>query len=151
MCVISVCVISVWTDVFSQISDCHGVLVQTKFDWFLREALKVPTAVHEGPSFGYAHTLARSCFPQQVRIIFFLHLVKSFGPLKISTKRWSKELEIYCCNFLSLSSTRRRGWRSTCSWTLCLNPRSVWSGCHWCTVWPTWSMVYTHIQTHRSL
>uniref|UniRef100_A0A3P8UY77 Dystrobrevin n=1 Tax=Cynoglossus semilaevis TaxID=244447 RepID=A0A3P8UY77_CYNSE len=60
--------------VFSQISDCHGVLVQTKFDWFLREALKVPTAVHEGPSFGYAHTLARSCFPQQKRVTLNMFL-----------------------------------------------------------------------------
>lgn len=53
-------------DVFSQVSDSSGILVQSKFDGFLREALKLPTAVHEGPSFGYAHTLARSCFPQQV-------------------------------------------------------------------------------------
>lgn len=56
----------VCVDVFSQLSDSSGVLVQSKFDAFLREALKLPTAVHEGPSFGYTHTLARSCFPQQV-------------------------------------------------------------------------------------
>lgn len=53
-------------DVFSQVSDSNGVLVQSKFDAFLREALKLPTAVYEGPSFGYAHATTRPCFPQQV-------------------------------------------------------------------------------------
>ena len=63
-----VCVcVGVFVDVFSQVSDSGGVLVQSKFDGFLREALKLPTALHEGPSFGYTHTLARSCFPQHVR------------------------------------------------------------------------------------
>lgn len=51
---------------FSQVSDSRGVLVQSKFEAFLREALKLPTAVYEGPSFGYAHALTRPCFPQQV-------------------------------------------------------------------------------------
>lgn len=53
-------------DVFSQVSDSRGVLVQSRFEAFLREALKLPTAVYEGPSFGYAHALTRPCFPQQV-------------------------------------------------------------------------------------
>ncbi|KAM3861517.1 dystrobrevin beta-like [Diretmus argenteus] len=60
--------------VFSQVSDASGVLVQSKFDWFLREALKVPTVVHEGPSFGYTHTAARSCFPQQKRVMLNMFL-----------------------------------------------------------------------------
>ncbi|XP_035535200.1 dystrobrevin beta-like isoform X2 [Morone saxatilis] len=60
--------------VFSQVSDSSGVLVQSKFDGFLREALKLPTAVHEGPSFGYTHTLARSCFPQQKRVMLNMFL-----------------------------------------------------------------------------
>lgn len=60
--------------VFSQVSDSHGVLVLPKFDIFLREALKLPTAVHEGPSFGYHHTLARSCFPQQKRVMLNMFL-----------------------------------------------------------------------------
>ncbi|GAA6214928.1 dystrobrevin beta-like isoform X1 [Lates japonicus] len=60
--------------VFSQVSDSSGVLVQSKFDSFLREALKLPTAVHEGPSFGYTHTLARSCFPQQKRVMLNMFL-----------------------------------------------------------------------------
>uniref|UniRef100_A0A3B4TWJ9 Dystrobrevin n=1 Tax=Seriola dumerili TaxID=41447 RepID=A0A3B4TWJ9_SERDU len=60
--------------VFSQVSDSSGVLVLSKFDGFLREALKLPTAVHEGPSFGYTHTLARSCFPQQKRVMLNMFL-----------------------------------------------------------------------------
>uniref|UniRef100_A0A3Q3KJW1 Dystrobrevin n=1 Tax=Monopterus albus TaxID=43700 RepID=A0A3Q3KJW1_MONAL len=60
--------------VFSQVSDSNGVLEQSKFDAFLREALKLPTAVHEGPSFGYTHTLARSCFPQQKRVTINMFL-----------------------------------------------------------------------------
>ncbi|XP_062293809.1 dystrobrevin, beta a isoform X1 [Scomber scombrus] len=60
--------------VFSQVSDSHGVLVLSKFDNFLRETLKLPTALHEGPSFGYTHTLARSCFPQQKRVMLNMFL-----------------------------------------------------------------------------
>uniref|UniRef100_A0A671V8I2 Dystrobrevin n=1 Tax=Sparus aurata TaxID=8175 RepID=A0A671V8I2_SPAAU len=60
--------------VFSQVSDSGGVLVQSKFDGFLREALKLPTALHEGPSFGYTHTLARSCFPQHKRVMLNMFL-----------------------------------------------------------------------------
>ncbi|XP_078145852.1 dystrobrevin, beta a isoform X1 [Centroberyx gerrardi] len=68
--------------VFSQVSDSSGVLVQSKFDSFLREALKLPTAVHEGPSFGYTHTSARSCFPQQKRVMLnmFLDIVADPPP-----------------------------------------------------------------------
>ncbi|XP_029351758.1 dystrobrevin, beta a isoform X2 [Echeneis naucrates] len=68
--------------VFSQVSDSSGVLVLSKFDSFLREALKLPTAVHEGPSFGYTHTLACSCFPQQKRVMLnmFLDIVASPPP-----------------------------------------------------------------------
>uniref|UniRef100_A0A3P8ZQX7 Dystrobrevin n=1 Tax=Esox lucius TaxID=8010 RepID=A0A3P8ZQX7_ESOLU len=55
--------------VFSQVSDSAGVMVLSKFDWFLQEALKLPTAVNEGPSFGYSHTSARACFPQQKRVL----------------------------------------------------------------------------------
>ncbi|XP_047243205.1 dystrobrevin, beta a isoform X3 [Girardinichthys multiradiatus] len=59
---------------FSQVSDSKGVLVPSKFDSFLREALKLPTALHEGPSFGYTHTVARSCFPQQKRVMLNMFL-----------------------------------------------------------------------------
>lgn len=53
-------------DIFSQISDSSGVMVFAKFDQFLREVLKLPTAVFEGPSFGYTEHSVRTCFPQQV-------------------------------------------------------------------------------------
>jgi len=41
-------------------------MIFTKFDQFLREVLKLPTAVFEGPSFGYTEHAVRTCFPQQV-------------------------------------------------------------------------------------
>lgn len=41
-------------------------MVYAKFDQFLREVLKLPTAVFEGPSFGYTEHSVRTCFPQQV-------------------------------------------------------------------------------------
>ncbi|KAM4601563.1 dystrobrevin beta-like isoform 2-T2 [Polymixia lowei] len=68
--------------VFSQVSDSGGVLVQSKFDCFLREALKLPTVVLEGPSFGYTHTSAHSCFPQQKRVMLnmFLDIVADPPP-----------------------------------------------------------------------
>ncbi|XP_017549968.1 dystrobrevin, beta b isoform X3 [Pygocentrus nattereri] len=51
--------------IFSQISDSSGTMVFAKFDQFLREVLKLPTAVFEGPSFGYTEHSVRTCFPQQ--------------------------------------------------------------------------------------
>uniref|UniRef100_M3XL90 Dystrobrevin beta n=1 Tax=Latimeria chalumnae TaxID=7897 RepID=M3XL90_LATCH len=54
--------------VFSQISDSNGIMIFTKFDQFLREVLKLPTAVFEGPSFGYTEHSIRTCFPQQKKI-----------------------------------------------------------------------------------
>lgn len=54
-------------DVFSQMSDSNGLMVFSKFDQFLKEVLKLPTAVFEGPSFGYTEHSVRTCFPQQVR------------------------------------------------------------------------------------
>ncbi len=54
------------SDIFSQISDSSGVMMFAKFDQFLREVLKLPTAVFEGPSFGYTEHSVRTCFPQQV-------------------------------------------------------------------------------------
>uniref|UniRef100_A0A8C7ZMK9 Dystrobrevin n=1 Tax=Oryzias sinensis TaxID=183150 RepID=A0A8C7ZMK9_9TELE len=60
--------------VFSQVSDSHGALVLSKFDSFLQEVLKLPTAVLEGPAFGYTNTAARSCFPQQKRVMLNLFL-----------------------------------------------------------------------------
>lgn len=48
------------------ISDSSGVMVYGRYDQFLQEVLKLPTAVFEGPSFGYTEQAARSCFSQQV-------------------------------------------------------------------------------------
>lgn len=53
-------------DIFSMISDTSGVMVYGRYDMFLREVLKLPTAVFEGPSFGYTEQSAKSCFSQQV-------------------------------------------------------------------------------------
>lgn len=65
---------SIFSDIFSQISDSSGTMVFPKFDQFLREVLKLPTAVFEGPSFGYTEHSVRTCFPQQVRIFLTQHL-----------------------------------------------------------------------------
>ncbi|OXB72797.1 UNVERIFIED_CONTAM: hypothetical protein H355_009096 [Colinus virginianus] len=53
--------------IFSMISDSSGVMVYGKYDMFLREVLKLPTAVFEGPSFGYTEQSAKSCFSQQIQ------------------------------------------------------------------------------------
>ncbi|XP_026564393.1 dystrobrevin beta [Pseudonaja textilis] len=53
---------------FSQMSDSNGLMIFSKFDQFLREVLKLPTAVFEGPSFGYTENSVRTCFPQQKKV-----------------------------------------------------------------------------------
>ncbi|KAG9347692.1 hypothetical protein JZ751_005266 [Albula glossodonta] len=60
--------------VFSQISDSNGMMTFSKFDQFLREVLKLPTAVFEGPSFGYTEHSLRTCFPQQKKITLNMFL-----------------------------------------------------------------------------
>uniref|UniRef100_A0A2K6L6W7 Dystrobrevin n=1 Tax=Rhinopithecus bieti TaxID=61621 RepID=A0A2K6L6W7_RHIBE len=55
--------------VFSQMSDSNGLMIFSKFDQFLKEVLKLPTAVFEGPSFGYTEHSVRTCFPQQRKIM----------------------------------------------------------------------------------
>ncbi|KAK7945524.1 hypothetical protein WMY93_001252 [Mugilogobius chulae] len=54
--------------IFSQISDSSGIMVHSQFDQFLREVLKLPMAVFEGPSFGYTEQAARTCFSQQKKV-----------------------------------------------------------------------------------
>ncbi|KAF7201402.1 transcript variant X6, partial [Nothobranchius furzeri] len=67
--------------IFSQISDSSGVMVFAKFDQFLREVLKLPTAVFEGPSFGYTEHSVRMCFPQQKIILnIFLDVLMADPP-----------------------------------------------------------------------
>ncbi|KAM6272799.1 dystrobrevin beta isoform 5-T7 [Spheniscus humboldti] len=60
--------------IFSQISDSNGLMILTKFDQFLKEVLKLPTAVFEGPSFGYTEHSVRTCFPQQKKIMLNMFL-----------------------------------------------------------------------------
>ncbi|XP_040282962.1 dystrobrevin beta isoform X5 [Bufo bufo] len=60
--------------IFSQVSDSSGFMVYAKFDQFLREVLKLPTTVFEGPSFGYTEHSARSCFPPQKKITLNMFL-----------------------------------------------------------------------------
>ncbi|KAJ0058706.1 hypothetical protein NL108_000397 [Boleophthalmus pectinirostris] len=54
--------------IFSQLSDSAGIMVHLQFDQFLREVLKLPMAVFEGPSFGYTEQAARTCFTQQKKV-----------------------------------------------------------------------------------
>ncbi|XP_034743960.1 dystrobrevin alpha isoform X7 [Etheostoma cragini] len=54
--------------IFSQMSDPAGIMVHLQFDQFLREVLKLPMAVFEGPSFGYTEQAARTCFTQQKKV-----------------------------------------------------------------------------------
>ena len=54
-------------DIFSQVSDPAGIMIYSQFDLFLREVLKLPVTVFEGPSFGYTEQTTRTCFPQQVQ------------------------------------------------------------------------------------
>ncbi|XP_030839337.1 dystrobrevin beta isoform X2 [Strongylocentrotus purpuratus] len=50
--------------IFSQISDGNGILIHSKFDEYLKLVLQLPTAVFEGPSFGYDENTAKACFGQ---------------------------------------------------------------------------------------
>ncbi|KAK7118668.1 hypothetical protein R3I94_022234 [Phoxinus phoxinus] len=54
--------------VFSQISDPNGIMMYSQFDQFLRQVLKLPMTVFEGPSFGYTEQSTRSCFPQEKKV-----------------------------------------------------------------------------------
>ncbi|XP_053781375.1 dystrobrevin beta isoform X4 [Desmodus rotundus] len=60
--------------IFSQMSDSNGLMIFSKFDQFLKEVLKLPTAVFEGPSFGYTEHSVRTCFPQQKKIMLNMFL-----------------------------------------------------------------------------
>ncbi|XP_053185674.1 dystrobrevin alpha [Scomber japonicus] len=68
--------------IFSLISDSSGIMVYSQFDQFLREVLKLPMAVFEGPSFGYTEQAARTCFAQQKKVSLntFLDTVMSDPP-----------------------------------------------------------------------
>ncbi|KAM9308362.1 dystrobrevin alpha [Gastrophryne carolinensis] len=68
--------------IFSLISDSSGVMIYGKYDQFLKEVLKLPTVVFEGPSFGYTEQSARSCFSQQKKVTLnsFLDTLMSDPP-----------------------------------------------------------------------
>uniref|UniRef100_A0A7N6AUY4 Dystrobrevin n=1 Tax=Anabas testudineus TaxID=64144 RepID=A0A7N6AUY4_ANATE len=70
--------------IFSQISDSAGIMVQSQFDQFLREVLKLPMAVFEGPSFGYteqaARTFAHGSVIKKVSLNTFLDTLMSDPP-----------------------------------------------------------------------
>ncbi|XP_036437015.1 dystrobrevin, beta a isoform X9 [Colossoma macropomum] len=68
--------------IFSQISDTNGAMTLSKFDHFLREGLKLPSAVFEGPSFGYTEHSAHACFPQQKKVMLntFLDTIMADPP-----------------------------------------------------------------------
>ncbi|CAG2210614.1 Dystrobrevin-1,Dystrobrevin beta,Dystrobrevin alpha [Mytilus edulis] len=55
-------------DVFTQISDSSGCLIRSRFIDYLKDLLALPTAVFEGPSFGYNDTACRSCFDNRTQI-----------------------------------------------------------------------------------
>ncbi|XP_031553860.1 dystrobrevin beta-like [Actinia tenebrosa] len=50
---------------FSQIEDDNGILNFPKFEAYLRELLQLPSAVGEGPTFGFAEDVASSFFKPQ--------------------------------------------------------------------------------------
>ncbi|KAM9487724.1 dystrobrevin alpha isoform 3-T3 [Clarias gariepinus] len=54
--------------IFSQIADPTGMMIYSQFDQFLKEALKLPVAIFEGPSFSYTEQTARTCFAQQKQV-----------------------------------------------------------------------------------
>ncbi|KAK3551462.1 hypothetical protein QTP70_017409 [Hemibagrus guttatus] len=54
--------------IFSQIADPTGVMIYSQFDQFLKEVLKLPVTIFEGPSFSYTEQTARTCFAQQKQV-----------------------------------------------------------------------------------
>lgn len=124
---------SLFSDIFSQISDSSGTMVFAKFDQFLREVLKLPTAVFEGPSFGYTEHSVRTCFPQQVRVSLAQHL--------LMVPNWScfyTDAAPHNWLWVSYLCFARRRYYWTPSWTLWwpIHPRSASFGYLSCTDWP---------------
>uniref|UniRef100_A0A665WYE9 Dystrobrevin n=1 Tax=Echeneis naucrates TaxID=173247 RepID=A0A665WYE9_ECHNA len=67
--------------IFSQISDSAGIMVYSQFDQFLKEVLKLPMAVFEGPSFGYTEQAARaSCVCASVCVCTCLFMFVCLTP-----------------------------------------------------------------------
>lgn len=53
---------TIFLDIFSQISDSNGLLLQWRFNEYLQEVLALPAAVYESPTFNYTDSLANSIF-----------------------------------------------------------------------------------------
>ena len=47
---------------FSQLSDSSGIMESVRFNDYLREVLALPTAVFEGPTFGFSDNSHKQCF-----------------------------------------------------------------------------------------
>lgn len=58
-------------DVFSQVSDGNGQLARRRLAEYLREALALPAAVYESPSFPYSDSLTETLFPGVSFISYF--------------------------------------------------------------------------------
>lgn len=65
--------------IFSQISDANGHMIANKFQEFLKDALALPAAVFESPSFAYSDSMAASMFDghSKVNVNEFLDLLMS--------------------------------------------------------------------------
>lgn len=84
-------------DIFSQISDGNGLLLQWRFNEYLQEVLALPAAVYESPTFNYTDSLANSIF----------------SPVRINHKNYTKQL-----NYKTLSYPFHTYFASS--------PSSVW-------------------------
>ncbi|KAI4893336.1 hypothetical protein NFI96_024141 [Prochilodus magdalenae] len=60
--------------IFSQIADPKGIIIYSQFDQFLKEVLKLPVTVFEGPSFSYTEQTTRKCFAQQKQVTLNMFL-----------------------------------------------------------------------------
>ncbi|XP_071965640.1 dystrobrevin beta-like isoform X2 [Antedon mediterranea] len=58
--------------IFKQISDPSGMLVHSKFDDYIRYLLAIPTAIFEGPSFGYNDSISKAICNGPINLNDFL-------------------------------------------------------------------------------
>ena len=81
-----------FSDIFTQISDSSGLLVRQKFEQYLQDILALPTAVFEGPSFGYNDTAVRACFDMVVYLFSMAYLINDM----ISVANWAEIIPLLC-------------------------------------------------------
>ncbi|KAG2458007.1 DTNA protein, partial [Polypterus senegalus] len=94
--------------IFSQISDSGGIMIYSKFDLFLREVLRLPTTVFEGPSFGYTEQASRSCFTQQLNPAFISGHHPPFLMCSLAAVRVFHPVECSYCHSESMMGFRYR-------------------------------------------